>query len=425
MEYPNKLGYIYKDMKFGDILGEMHLNEELSEHYKKVAHKVKLMYKTLRTGGFKIDKLIPNMVPFWTGFEMIEDGDALITYELPTKYHLTSGNEAISYELIITGITINCEKYPGLADDIDVREDILRKLARKLNNALKGTFDEGEQVKIQLRRKHTVPSAYENMIDENVEDPNEQKRIINKTKLVYKSFRKGKVKVRVPPIFNNGETVVVTANYELPTKFKIRLDFENSWNRPIQIFVPKEDVRIEYNFKSKNEAVQNELLESFRHKIKMRFVNFDSNCDLHFINPSNSIKNTEVHVVKEGEENDYASLIKKAPTVFKALKKGKITMDVDFLSDWRSQTQKKYTFDYDLGNVYIVETDPFENNYNVKILIPTIKINCDENPDLNSNQRIKIDILDKVKQKFQQFGLNVIQRATKFHLKHNGTWVKL
>ena len=411
-------------MKFGDILGEMHLNEELSEHYKKVSHKVKLMYKTLRMGGFKIDKLIPNMVPFWTGFEMIEDGDALITYELPTKYHLTSGNEMISYELIITGITINCEKYPGLADDIDVRSDILRKLSRKLNNALKGTFDEGEQVKIELRRKHTVPSAYENMINEDVEDPNEQKRIINKTKLVYKSFRKGKVKVRVPPIFNNGETVVVTANYELPTKFKIRLDFENSWNRPIQIFVPKEDVKIEFDFKSKNEAVQKELLESFRHKIKMRFVNFDSNCDLHFISPSNSIKNTEIHVVKE-EENKYDHLIKKAPTVFKAIKKGKITMDVDFLSDWRSQTQKKYTFDYDLGNVYIVETDPFENNYNVKILIPAIKINCDENPDLNSNQRIKIDILDKVKQKFQQFGLNIILRATKFHLKHNGTWVKL
>ena len=283
-------------MKFGDILGEMHLNEELSDHYKKVAHKVKLMYKTLRIGGFKIDKLIPNMVPFWTGFEMIEDGDALITYELPTKYHLTSGNEAISYELIITGITINCEKYPGLADDIDVREDILRRLARKLNNALKGTFDEGEQVKLQLRRKHTVPSAYENMIDESV--------------------------------------------------------------------------------------------------------------------------------VKE-EESKYDHLIKKAPTIFKALKKGKISMNIDFLSDWRSQTEKKYTFDYDLGNVYIVETDPFENNYNVKILIPTIKINCDENPDLNSNQRIKIDILDKVKQKFQQFGLNIILRATKFHLKHNGTWVKL
>jgi hypothetical protein len=53
------------------------------------------------------------------------------------------------------------------------------------------------------------------------------------------------------------------------------------------------------------------------------------------------------------------------------------------------------------------------------------KINCEENPDLNNNQRIKMDILHKVKQKFNKFGLNVIQRATKFRLKHNGTWVKL
>jgi hypothetical protein len=157
----------------------------------------------------------------------------------------------------------------------------------------------------------------------------------------------------------------------------------------------------------------------------MRFVDYDSNCDLHFISPSNSIKNTEVHVVKEGEENDYTTLVKKAPTVFKALKKGNVTMDVDFLSDWRSQTQKKYTFDYDLGDVYIVETDPFENNYNVKVLIPAIKINCDENPNLNNIQTIKMDILNIVKKKFNNFGLNVILRATKFRLKHNGTWVKL
>jgi hypothetical protein len=153
-------------MKFVDILGESMLSDE----YRKVSRKVKLMYKTIRTGGFKIDKLIPNMVPFWTGFEMIDDGDALITYELPTTYHLTSGNQMISYELIITGITINCEKYPGLADDIDVREDILRRLARKLNNVLKGTFDEGEQVRFSIRKKHNVSSAFENMLDESSYD---------------------------------------------------------------------------------------------------------------------------------------------------------------------------------------------------------------------------------------------------------------
>ena len=422
MEYPNKLGYIYKDMKFGDILGEMHLNEELSEHYKKVAHKVKLMYKTLRIGGFKIDKLIPNMVPFWTGFEMIEDGDALITYELPTKYHLTSGNEAISYELIITGITINCEKYPGLADDIDVREDILRRLARKLNNALKGTFDEGEQVKIQLRRKHTVPSAYENMIDESVvDDPIEQKRQIEKAKIIYKAFRKGTLKFKINDNLDGEHTII--AKYELPKSYKLKTSFLEEYMRNISIIVNWKDIKCEIIQGPEN--TRKPIIDYVLQMIKQRIERFEYHIVLHFDNQKpNDIKGGDLITLKE-EENKYDHLIKKAPTVFKALKKGKITMDVDFLSDWRSQTQKKYTFDYDLGNVYIVETDPFENNYNVKILIPTIKINCDENPDLNSNQRIKIDILDKVKQKFQQFGLNIILRATKFHLKHNGTWVKL
>ena len=422
MEYPNNLGYIYRDMKFGDILGEMHLNEELSEHYKKVAHKVKLMYKTLRMGGFKIDKLIPNMVPFWTGFEMIEDGDALITYELPTKYHLTSGNEAISYELIITGITINCEKYPGLADDIDVREDILRKLARKFNNVLKGTFDEGEQVKIQLRRKHTVPSAYENMIDESVvDDPIEQKRQIEKAKIIYKAFRKGTLKFKINDNLDGEHTII--AKYELPKSYKLKTSFLEEYMRNISIIVNWKDIKCEIIQGPEN--TRKPIIDYVLQMIKQRIERFEYHIVLHFDNQKpNDIKGGDLITLKE-EENKYDHLIKKAPTVFKALKKGKITMDVDFLSDWRSQTQKKYTFDYDLGNVYIVETDPFENNYNVKILIPTIKINCDENPDLNNNQRIKIDILDKIKQKFQQFGLNVIQRATKFHLKHNGTWVKL
>jgi len=412
-------------MKFGDILGKIPLNEELSEDYKKVAHKVKIMYKTLRKGGFTIGKLIPDMVPFWTGFEMIDDGDALITYELPTTYHLTSGNQMTAYEVIITGITINCEKYPGLADDIDIREDILRKLARKINNALKGTFDEGEQVKIQIRKKHNVPSAYENMVDESVvNDPQEQEQIIKKSKLVYKSFRKGKVKVTLPPVFNDGQEIEVVAKYELPTKFKIRLDFKQVFMRSVTIFLPIDSVKFEFDYDTKNKSIENELLEQLRHKIKMKFVHFDSNCDLIFTKYPDAFRNADDHIVKE-EESKYDHLIKKAPTVFKALKKGKVTMDVDFLSDWRSQTQKKYTFDYDLGNVYIIETDPFENNYNVKVLIPTIKINCDENPDLNNNQRIKMDILDLIKKKFNNFGLNVILRATKFYLKHNGTWVKL
>ena len=47
-------------MKFGDILGEANLSDD----YRKVSRKVRLMYKTIRTGEVKIGKLIPDMVPF-------------------------------------------------------------------------------------------------------------------------------------------------------------------------------------------------------------------------------------------------------------------------------------------------------------------------------------------------------------------------
>jgi hypothetical protein len=287
-------------MKFGDILGETLLNEELSNGYHKVSHKVKLLYKILRTGSIKIGNLIPNAeFPLWTGFETIKDRDTLITYKLSNEYHLLPGNAIISYEIIIKGITINCEKYPALSDDYDIKMDVLRYIIRRFQKYLASSLEQGEGIEIKVGRGHQIDNTFLNVINESlVDDEKEKERIINKSKLVYKTFRKGKVKVRVPSIFNNGETVMVTANYELPTKFKIRLDFENSWNRPVQIFVPIEGVKIEFDFKSKNDAVQNELLQSFHHKIKMKFVDYDSNCDIHFINPSNSIKNTEDHVVK-------------------------------------------------------------------------------------------------------------------------------
>jgi hypothetical protein len=407
-------------MKFVDILGE----SMLSDDYRKVSRKVKLMYKTLRTGGFKIDKLIPNMVPFWTGFEMIDDGDALITYELPTTYHLTSGNQMISYELIITGITINCEKYPGLADDIDVREDILRRLARKLNNVLKGTFDEGEQVKIQLRRKHTVPSAYENMIDESiVDDPIEQKRQIEKAKTIYKAFRKGTLNFKINDNLD-GEHIII-AKYELPKSYKLKTSFLEEYMRNISIIVNWKDIKCEIIQGPEN--TRKPIIDYVLQMIKQRIERFEYHIVLHFDNQKpNDIKGGDLITLKE-EEGKYDHLIKKAPTVFKALKKGKITMEVDAIRlFYRGATDpQKYTFDYDLGDIYIVETDPFENNYNVKVLIPAIKINCDENPNLNNIQTIKMDILNIVKKKFNNFGLNIILRATKFRLKHNGTWVKL
>jgi|LakMenE18May11ns_1017448.scaffolds.fasta_scaffold9948388_3 hypothetical protein len=408
-------------MKFVDILGEA----ELSDDYRKVSRKVKLMYKTLRTGGFKIGNLLPDMVPFWTGFEIIDDKDVVITYELPTTYHLTSGNQMLAYEVIITGITINCERYPSLADDIDIREDILRKLARKFNNSLKGTFDEGEQIRFSIRKKHNVPSAYENMIDESVNDEQEKQRIINKSKLVYKSFRKGKVKVKVPPIFNNGEQVVVVADYELPKKFKIRLDFNHIFNRPVAFFIPIEDVKIEYDFKAKNDAVQNELLESFRHKIKMRFINFDSNCDMIFTKYKEAFKNTETHVVKE-EENKHNHLTKKIPSVYKALRKGTIELTIhQFDYDTiRRQGEEQIKFNYELPNLYKIRIDDYSNNYPVSILVPEIKIDCPEKPEL-VKQSIKHRILDKLRKKFNHFDLTLFTRPTEFFRKDNGTWTKL
>ena len=413
-------------MKFGDILGETHLNEELSEDYKKVAHKVKIMYKTLRKGGFKIGNLIPDMVPFWTGFEIIDDKDTLITYELPTKYHLTSGNQMLPYELIITGITINCEKHPALADDIDIREDILRKLARKINNALKGTFDEGEQIKIQIRKKHNVPSAYENMVDESVvNDPQEQEQIIKKSKLVYKSFRKGKVKITLPPVFNDGQEIEVVAKYELPSKFKIRLDFKQVFMRSVTIFLPIDSVKFEFDYDAKNKSIENELLEQLRHKIKMKFVHFDSNCDLIFTKYPDAFRNADDHIVKE-EESKHTHLIKKIPLVYKALKKGTIELTIH---EWdydriKSPRLEQIKFHYELPDLYKIKTDDFSNVYPVSILVPEIKITCPDQPEL-VKQSIKQKILDKLKRKFSHFDLTLFSRPSEFFRRDNGTWVNL
>jgi hypothetical protein len=384
------------------------------------------MYKTLRTGGFKIDKLIPNMVPFWTGFEMIDDGDALITYELPTTYHLTSGNASSSYKIIITGITINCEKYPGLADDIDVREDLLRRLARKLNNALKVTFNEGEYIELSIRKKDNLPSyGFENMLNESiVDDPIEQEKQIEKAKIVYKAFRKGTIKFKINDNLDGEHEII--AKYELPKVYKLKTSFLEEYMRNIGIIVNWKDIKCEIIEGPKN--TRKPIIDYVLQMIKQRIERFEYNIVLHFDNQKpNDVKGGQIIALKEEKENEHETLVKKAPTVFKALKKGKITMEVDAIRlFYRGATDpQKYTFDYDLGDVYIVETDPFENNYNVKVLIPAIKINCDENPNLNNIQTIKMDILNIVKKKFNNFGLNIILRATKFRLKHNGTWVKL
>ena len=45
--------------------------------------------------------------------------------------------------------------------------------------------------------------------------------------------------------------------------------------------------------------------------------------------------------------------------------------------------------------------------------------------DINRSSDLDKKVEDIVKKKFNNFGLNIILRATKFRLKHNGTWVKL
>ena len=118
-------------MKFSDIL-----NEGDWKDYDKLSRKVKLMYKALRIGSVNISKLIPIFhLPFWTGFDWIED-DVTITYELPTEYYLIPGGIDSSNKIVIRDITINCEKYPALADDIDIRQDLLRYISRRIKKYL-------------------------------------------------------------------------------------------------------------------------------------------------------------------------------------------------------------------------------------------------------------------------------------------------
>jgi hypothetical protein len=408
-------------MKFGDILGEANLSDD----YRKVSRKVRLMYKTIRTGGIEVGKLIPDMVPFFTGFEMVDDKDALITYELPTTYHLESGHEI--YNLIITGITINCEKYPGLADDIDIREDLLRRLARRLNNVLISSFNEGQQIKFQIRRKGNLPSyGFENIIDESVNDEQEKQRTIKKAKLIYKTFRKGNVKVKFPPIFNDGKEMDVVAKYELPTKFKIKIDFNHIFNRPITFYIPIEDVKLEFDYVAKYESIQEELKEQILHKIKMKFIRFDSNCDMIFTKYKDAFKDVETHVVKE-EENKYNHLTKKIPTIYKALRKGTIELTIhawDYDTIKSPQFEKQVKFNYELPNLYKISIDDYSNNYPVSILIPEIKIDCPEEPDL-VKQSIKHRVIDKLRTKFNHFDLTLFSRPSQFFLKNNGTWTNL
>ena len=281
-------------MKFSDIL-----NEGDWKDYDKLSSKVKLIYRAIRIGSVNISKLVPDFqLPFWTGFDWIED-DVTITYELPIEYHLIPGGLADTNKIVIRGITINCEKYPALADDIDIREDLLRYISRRIKKYLLVTLDDGEGIEFSIRKKHEESDRFKNTI---------------------------------------------------------------------------------------NESVSND------HK-----------------------------------ENEYSHLVKKVPTIYKALKKGTIELTIhawDYDTVKPPQYEKQIKFNYELSNLYKINVDDFSNNYPVSILIPEIKIYCPEEPEL-VKQSIKHRILEKVKIKFNHFNLTLYTKPTQFFLKNNGTWTNL
>jgi hypothetical protein len=124
-------------------------------------------------------------------------------------------------------------------------------------------------------------------------------------------------------------------------------------------------------------------------------------------------------------DDSFSHIVKRVPTIYRALKKGTVIMDIESYHLGRVIKPKKVTINYMLSELYKVETDPYENRYNVKILIPTMSLDCPEEPELNNNQKIKLMILDTVKKKFNNFDMNIILRPSHFYLKHNGTWVNL
>jgi len=266
------------------------LLEDWEDDYRNVSHKIKLMYKLVRVGSVKISKLIPDFeTPFWTGFDWIEDGDALITYELPAEYHLINAGLTGTYKIVIKDISINCEKYPALSHDIDIIQDLFRYILRKIKNYLTTTLHDDEDIEISVRKKHEENDLFKNVVGESVDD----------------------------------------------------------------------------------------------------------------------------------KENDYDTLNKRVSTIFKAFKKGKVTIDISDVELYYrgSNTPTKYTLHYNIGDLYIFNIDesPF-SPFSFKILIPSINVKCDENPDFNYNQIIKLRVADKVMDKFKHFRIGLTIAPSKFAL---------
>ena len=216
----------------------------------------------------------------------------------------------------------------------------------------------------------------------------------------------------------------IVAKYQLPSKFKMRVDFNHIFNRPLTFFISIEDVKLEFDYVAKYESIKEELIEQILHKIKMKFIRFDSNCDMIFTKYKDAFKDVETHVIKEEEK--YNHLTKKVPTIYKALKKGSIELtihqfDYDII---KQQSEEQIKFNYELPNLYKIRIDDYSNNYPVSILVPEIKIECPEKPEL-VKQSTKHRLLDKLRKKFNHFDLTLFTRPTEFFLKNNGTWTSL
>jgi hypothetical protein len=133
-------------------------------------------------------------------------------------------------------------------------------------------------------------------------------------------------------------------------------------------------------------------------------------------------------IVRDLKENEnHNTLVKKVPTIYKALKKGTIELTIhawDYDTIRPPQTEEQIKFNYELSNLYKINVDDFSNNYPVSILIPELKIDCPEEPEL-VKQSIKHRILEKIRKKFNHFNLTLFIRPSQFFLKNNGTWTNL
>jgi hypothetical protein len=124
-----------------------------------------------------------------------------------------------------------------------------------------------------------------------------------------------------------------------------------------------------------------------------------------------------IDIIKE----DKTPLIKRAETIYNGLKKGVITMHVDYYVIGRHGYDKDMTFEYNLGNVYRVAEADDIRDINVRISVPDIQVHCKEDPDLDYNTKVKAHIKTKIAIKFRQFKIHFYRAPEEFVMR-NDKW---